>query len=165
MTVVAHSSDDAPVLFLIGYGFRPAYQPADYIGPRMDCPMWLPVPDADAAYLAKWDGPLKYEMTPLDIIPESEMGRAIREMGEAKVTPGQPSTYKPPHWGWPPSIFTPPGGGGKPPKCECVVVVPDPKPDPDTPIQPAPVPIPASGICILVGIAALAALKRKRGRT
>ncbi|WP_103171571.1 hypothetical protein [Paracoccus sp. SY] len=56
MTTV-HPFSDAPVLFLIGYGFRPAYQPADYIGPRMDCPMWLPAPDADLAYLAKWEAP------------------------------------------------------------------------------------------------------------
>ena len=38
-----------------GLGFRPAYMPADYIGPRMDCPMWLPAPDADVAYHGKLD--------------------------------------------------------------------------------------------------------------
>lgn len=47
----------APVLDLVGFGFRPAWQPADYIGPRLDCPMWFPTADADVAYLAKWDAP------------------------------------------------------------------------------------------------------------
>lgn len=49
---------DAPLLDLIGIGYRPAWRPADYIGPRLDCPMWLPGPDADLPYSAKYDGPI-----------------------------------------------------------------------------------------------------------
>lgn len=154
MTVVAHSSDDDPVLFLIGYGFRPAYQPADYIGPRMDCPMWLPVPDADVAYLAKWDGPLKYEMTPLDIIPESEMIQVIKKMISKPSEPSHKVTWHPPHWGeWPP-FWNPPGG------CDCPAVIGP----PESPVYPAPVPLPESGLLIIVGLAALAAFKRKMAR-
>lgn len=44
-----------PIIDLVGLGFRPAWQPADFIGPRMDCPMWLPAPDADVAYSTKYD--------------------------------------------------------------------------------------------------------------
>lgn len=52
-----YDPDVAPVLTLIGIGYRPAWQPADYIGPRLDCPMWVSAPDADQAYLTKYDLP------------------------------------------------------------------------------------------------------------
>lgn len=54
-----YSPEAAPILDLVGFGFRPAWQPADFIGPRMDCPMWLPAPDADAPYI-KYDGVAPY---------------------------------------------------------------------------------------------------------
>ena len=63
MTTV-HPFTDAPVMFLIGYGFRPAYQPADYVGPRLDCAMWLPTDDSNSAYLAKWEAPAGTPNTP-----------------------------------------------------------------------------------------------------
>lgn len=48
-----YDPDSAPVLWIIGRGFTPAWQPADFIGARMDCPMWQPAPDANMAYAAK----------------------------------------------------------------------------------------------------------------
>ena len=53
-----YNPDASPVVDLIGVGFRPAWQPADFIGPRLDCAMWVEAPDADTAYLAKYDGPI-----------------------------------------------------------------------------------------------------------
>lgn len=52
-----YDPDTAPVLDLVGFGNRPAFAPANYIGPRMDCIMWLPAPDADVAYVSKYDRP------------------------------------------------------------------------------------------------------------
>ncbi|MBC9246708.1 hypothetical protein H4P12_08280 [Paracoccus sp. 11-3] len=39
-----------------GIGFRPAWYPADFVGPRLDCP--VPVAAPDLAYLSKYDGPV-----------------------------------------------------------------------------------------------------------
>lgn len=51
-----YDPDAAPVQWIFGRGFSPAWQPADFVGPRLDCPMWVPAPDADAAWLSKYDG-------------------------------------------------------------------------------------------------------------
>ena len=135
-----------PVVYLIGYGYRPAHQPADYIGPRMDCPMWLPAPDADLAYLGgKYDTPasplghgfgfvLWPDTTPAD--PQ------ITAASLAGVVPGPaPFTAGPLIPGpWHPPVDYP---------CNCIT--------PDSPDMPpvAPVPLEASGLFLLTGLAAL----------
>ncbi|MGN7869582.1 hypothetical protein [Paracoccus sp. 22332] len=156
MATVHPYGDDAPVMHLIGYGFRPAYQPADYIGPRLDCPMWLPTADADVAYLAKWEAPaagyawgdVLWPTAPADAAPQ------ITAASLAGPIPG-------------PLIpgFTPGGNPFFPPIIDCcdgttppgtVVVVPPVNPVP----QPAPVSVEAgAGAFLLAAIGLLFARK------
>ena len=68
MKPAQYNPETAPVLDLIGYGYRPAWMPADYIGPRLDCPMWVPGPDADLAY-SKFD--------PFEVVEDLGMGEAM----------------------------------------------------------------------------------------
>lgn len=137
-----------PVVYLIGYGYRPAYQPADYIGPRMDCPMWLPAPDADLAYLAKWEAPADapaghgfgFVLWP-DTDPAAPQ---ITAASLAGPIPGAPFTAGPLIPGpWYPPVDYP---------CNCITTPPVNPPLP----EPAPVPLPASAGLLLVAVAALA---------
>ena len=146
-----HPFSDAPVLFLVGYGYRPAHQPADYIGPRMDCPMWLPAPDADVAYLGgKYDTPADtlghgfgFVLWP-DTAPAAPQ---ITAASLAGVVPG-------------PALFTAgpliPGPWHPPVDypCNCIT--------PDSPHMPpvAPVPVPASAGLLIAAVAVLFIIRR-----
>lgn len=155
MATIHPYGDDAPVLHLIGYGYRPAYQPADYIGPRLDCPMWLPTADADVAYLAKWDGPaVGYAWSAVLPAAPAPAAPQITAASLAGPIPGPifasipPGVFNP----FPPIIDC---CDGKTPPGTVVVVVPvNPVP------QPAPVSIDAgAGAFLLAAIGFLFARK------
>lgn len=142
MTTV-HPFTDAPVMFLVGYGFRPAHMPADYVGPRMDCPMWLPAPDADAAYLAKYDAPASGyawgTVLPSDTAP---IAPQITAASLTDTVTAVSATPHPSQW-WPVDPLPPVG------PC-CVIREPEPELPPV-----APVPLPASSGLLLAGLALL----------
>ena len=135
-----YDPDTAPVLNLIGHGYRPAWQPADYIGPRMDCPMWLPGPDADIAYGGKLD-PFK----PVEGIGMGAVVYARVVYPEAKVADGGTSTGGGASGKWSPPLF-PDWPTITHPCCG----------EPWVPHEPPIVPVPASGVMMVIAIAALA---------
>ena len=142
MTTV-HPFNEAPVMFLVGYGFRPAYQPADYIGPRLDCPMWLPAPDADVAYLGgKYDAPVGHGF---GFVLWPDTAPAAPQITAASLAGPIPG----------PSPFTAgpliPGPWFPPVDYPCRCITPD---GPDMPPV-APVPLPASAGLLLAAVAAL----------
>ena len=152
MTTV-HPFSHAPVLFLIGYGYRPAHQPADYIGPRMDCPMWLPAPDADLAYLSKYDAPADALGHGFGFVLWPDTAPAAPQITAASLAgpiPGPaPFTAGPLIPGpWHPPVDYP---------CNCITHPPS---NPQMP-EPSPVPLPASAGLLLVAVAALALWRRK----
>ena len=110
----------------------------------------------DQVYDGKYN-PGKYDlMTSADIPIDIPMEEDAVEPFYKDVSISQGSTTPPDTWGWnPPSIWNPPGcwcpGTEEPP-----VIVP--------PLEPAPVPLPASAVGLIVGLAALAAFKRKMTR-
>ena len=151
-----YNPDAAPVLWLVGHGFVPAWQPADFIGPRMSCPMWLPAPDADAAMVAK----VPPALAPVDpyghltswgtVLPERPMAgaqpSAAELAGPVATAPWHPVAAAPftagplvPGPWWPPVDYP----------CRCIT--------PDAPELPpmAPVPVAASGLMLAVAVAAL----------
>lgn len=153
-----HPFPDAPVMFLIGYGFRPAYQPADYIGPRLDCPMWLPAPDADLAYLGgKYDAPLDappgngfgFVLWP-DTAPAAPQ---ITAASLAGVVPGTPVHGTP----WFPA--TPLIPGEPEPWFPCCIIETPTFPAPLPPV--APVPVPASAGLLIAAVAVLFIIRRR----
>lgn len=98
-----YEPDEAPIVELIGIGFRPAWQPADYIGPRMDCPMWVTAPDADDAYSAKYDGPVE-QITDdgwLDVNPADWVYKQPSKPTPVVMTPHGPGSILPPGINWP----------------------------------------------------------------
>lgn len=129
---LAYDPDTAPVIDLIGTGYRPAWQPADYIGARLDCAMWIAAPDADVAYLAKYDLPPVDPYAPVAGLPL--IADPIMDASAIAVPPA-------PVW---PDPWAP---------C-CVIQRPaDPLPQlPD-------VPVPASAGLLLVGLVALAMVR------
>lgn len=132
----------APVLDLVGFGFRPAWQPADFIGPRMDCPMWMPAPDADLAYGGKtppaWIDPYAAVPSDLMVLIEGAAASAPAALVSASTMTWWPLDPLPPVY-----------------PCRCVTVPPvDPGP------QPAPVSVEAgAGAFLLVAIGILFARK------
>ena len=147
---LAYDPDTAPVLWLPGHGFTPAWQPADFIGPRADCPIWFPAPDADVAYVGKVP-PALAEVTPGGHIPNwgtwlppiepdapqvTAASLAVPVDGAAPAAPWQPA-QPPSPWG--------PGPGPDYP-CQCVEVPPV-----NPPIPPiAPVPVEADAALFLI---------------
>lgn len=109
----------------------------------------------DYVYDGKYH-PGKYDlMTSADIPIDIPMGEDASEPFYKDVPASQSVTIPPALWAWnTPSLWNPPG-------CWC--------PGTETPsvppiIDPAPVPLPASAVGLIVGLAALAALKRKMVR-
>lgn len=124
--------------FVTGMGrfeYRPAYVPADYIGPRMDCP--LPLRDDDSPLDGKKFDAWEFIETPVwfDELQQDVAIWSATTSGPAPVNPGLPV---------PPGVVFP----NLPPCCEfwpgtpgnpgTVVTPPEPP-------QPAPVPLNGAG--------------------
>lgn len=122
----------APVLDLIGHGYRPAWQPADYIGPRRHCAMWLPAPDADRAWLAKYDGTID-PWGPIQLSGGQSLGGGASGVWTPAPPPLEPVWPDP----WEPC---------------CIWTEPD-YPGPPTPVVPIEV---GTGLMLVVALAMLA---------
>lgn len=132
-----------------GFAFAPAWLPADYIGPRLDCP--LPVRADDSPYAGKLDA-----WAP---VPRTEITEAIEDFGglpvwgSTSIGPAPVNTPLPGPPGVPVVVFP-----GAPPCCDFwtpdrpetpgVIVTP---PDPETPAQ---VPLPGA-LGFMIGIVCL----------
>lgn len=137
-------------------GFRPAIYLNDFIGPRLDCPLIVPAPDADLAYSQKFD--------PFGHMPASgyAWGTWIPSAGAASepatpgamlvsapLSPGAPFTAGPliPGPWWPPVDYP----------CNCITTPPLNPPLPPV----APVPLPASAALLIAAVAAFAIIRRR----
>ncbi|GHG24450.1 hypothetical protein [Paracoccus aerius] len=153
--VLPYDPDTAPIIDLVGLGFRPAWQPADFIGPRMDCPMWLVAPDADTPMNGKVPSA---KMTGLPINPYgivADLPSILPRLTAAEMAQGNvQKMHIAGHWHpiqprWP-DPWTP----GPDYPCQCIEV-------PPANPQPAPVSIEASSaLLLLTGLVALTAWRR-----
>lgn len=140
---------------LIGQGFRPAWQPADYIGPRMDCPRWVAAPDADLPYGQKID-----PYAPLagygwgTWLPPAGAAKSAAKNASTGPGPGEgasaiPHPFLPlPRFEWPGPFHPGPGVVHHPP---------------EVPV-PAPVPLPASAVLLPLALVALLLVRKRKCR-
>lgn len=145
-----YDPDTAPIVDLIGLGYRPSWQPADFIGPRMDCPMWVAAPDADVAMIGKFD--------PWAAIPASgyAWGTWIPASHAPQITAASLAGPTPAPAVWHPVTPTQPWWPAPGPSYPCHCIVP-----PVDPLPPvAPVPIPASAGLLIAAVAVLALWRR-----
>lgn len=131
-----------------GEGFRPAVWAKDYIGPKIECILPIPAPDADVAYAAKvppalapvepWGHLPNWGTVLLPVEPDAPQVTAASLAGPVdSATPWHPAT---PPLPWFPG-----------PDLPCCVIR---EPAPELPPI-APVPLPAAGGMLMAGLVVL----------
>lgn len=140
---------DAGVLWFSGLGFRPAVWAPPHRADGVDPDRLVPAPDADVAYLSKWDAPAAGYAWGTVLPPVAADAPQITAASLAGPVPG-PQPWHPTTPTWPEPWFP-----GPEYPCRCVEVPPV-NPGP----QPAPVPIEAGSAVFL--IAAMGALLARR---
>lgn len=138
---------DPGVIWFAGIGFRPAVWTPPHRADGVDPDRLAPAPDADLAYLAKWEAPsdayvwgtwLPQPDTPGAQLTAAELAGPIAgtSFSAGPIIPGP----------WYPPVDYP---------CNCIT--------PDSPDLPpvAPVPLEASGLFLLTGLAVLWLWRRK----
>ena len=139
--------------FFPGQGFRPAIYLNDFIGPRLDCPLIVPAPDADIAYSAKFE--------PFGHMPASgyAWGTWIPAAAPAATAETVLSAATAGPAAAPPFSAGPliPGPWPSEPEWPCCVIR-----EPDAPLPPvAPIPTPASASLLIAAVAAFAIIRRR----
>ena len=155
MSVVASPYIDAGIVWIGGYGFRPAVWTPPHRADHVDPPRLVPAPDADVAYLGgKYDAPaghgFGFVLWPDTGPPASPQ---ITAASLAGPTPGppvwHPSTPSQPWWPSEPNWPDYP--------CNCIT---EPPLNPPLP-EPAPVALPASASLLIAAVAAFAIIRRR----
>lgn len=147
---------DAGVVWFQGLGFRPAVWMPPHRHDHVDPPRLVPAPDADMAYLAKYDAPVlgmddagyawgTVLPTPLSAVGQPG-GQAITT-GHAGILPGTPIHGRPSWPSWPVPQWP------THPPCHCITVPPDLPPI-------APVPVSAGTASLLIAALLVLALTR-----
>lgn len=135
---------DPGVIWFSGLGFRPAVWTPPHRADAVDPDRLVPAPDADTAYLAKYDSPTGYAWgTVLWPVDHAAPGGQVAASLAGPVASFTAGPLIPGPW-WPPVDYP----------CRCITQPPDVPPV-------APVPVPAAAPLLLAAVVAMALLRRR----